>query len=72
VQRPRLTNVAADPETVQTDAVDDASVTARPDDAVAAMENGPGPKGWLAMGAKVMVWLPAATMKVWSTGVAAE
>ncbi len=72
VQRPRLTKVTEDPEIVQTEEVEDVSVTARPDDAVAAMGSGPGPNGWLAMGAKVMVWLPAATVKLWSTGVAAE
>jgi hypothetical protein len=71
MQEPTLTNVTFPPDTVQTEGVVDAKLTGSPEVAVALTANGVVEKGRLASGAKAIVWLPAVTAKVWSTGAAA-
>jgi hypothetical protein len=71
VQVPTATKVTVAPETVQTDWVVEAKLTASPDDAVAVTVNGALPNTLLDSAAKVMVWLACVTWKLWLTGVAA-
>src|ERR1700736_4929196 len=56
VQVPVVTNTALVPETVQTEVVNDAKLTAKPelDDALSVSEL---PTTWLAIALNVMVWL---------------
>jgi hypothetical protein len=71
VQGPAATSVTVAPDTVQTDGVVEAKLTAKPEDAVAPTVNGAVPKGWFESAPKVMVWPPGVTWKLWFTGVAA-
>jgi hypothetical protein len=68
---PALTSVTVDVDTVQTGDVVEVKVTVRPEDAVALTGNGAVPNAWSESVPKVMVWVAGATLKVWSTGVAA-
>jgi hypothetical protein len=70
VQGPAAINVTVVPDTVHAGAVA-AKITAKPEVAVPLTANGAEPKGWLASGAKVMVWAAGVAWKVWMTGVAA-
>jgi len=71
VQVPTATSVTVAPDSVQKEGVVEAKPTASPEDAVAPTLNGAVPKGWFESVAKLMVWLPAVTWKLWFTGVAA-
>ena len=68
---PAATNVTVFPETVQIPMVVEAKLTASPELAVALIANGAVPKGWFASAPNVMVWLPAVTLKLCETEVAA-
>ena len=59
------------PDTVHTDGVVEAKLTASPDEAVALTANGAAPKVWFESAPKVMVWLSSVTWKLWLTGEAA-
>ena len=61
VQTPGPTRLTVAPVTVQTDAVSDAKLTGRPDDAAALTTNGLAPNSRFASGPKVMVWLACVT-----------
>src|SRR5208283_4671850 len=56
VQVPPAASVTVAPETVQTAAVVEAKLTARPEEAVALTVNGAEPKGRFGSAAKVIVW----------------
>jgi hypothetical protein len=71
VQGPAATSVTVAPDTVQTDGVVEAKLTARPEEAVAPSGNEPVSNDRLASAPKVMVWPPGVTWKLWFTGVAA-
>jgi hypothetical protein len=71
VHVPAATRVSAVPATVQIVDVVDAKLTANPDDAVAPKAGGVEPSAALGNAAKVIVWLPCATVKCWLTAVAA-
>jgi hypothetical protein len=71
VHVPGATSVTVVPETVQTDAVVEAKLTASPEDAAATAVNG-GPSILSAGAGKLMVWLACKTVKLWLTGAAAE
>jgi hypothetical protein len=71
VQRPTPTSVTVEPDTVHTDVVCELKLTASPDDAVALTLNGAAPNAWLDNPPKLIVWLPAVTVKLWLTGTAA-
>jgi hypothetical protein len=58
------------PEAVQVDAVADANLTLRPDEAVAVTVNGAVPNGWFGSGANVMLCVNLLTGKLCVTGVA--
>ena len=45
----------------------DALGPAKPEEAVATSGNGAVPNAWLGIAAKVIVWVPCATVKVWAT-----
>jgi hypothetical protein len=72
VQVPRAASVTVAPDIVHTAGVVEAKLTARPDDAVALTLNGAVPYPRFESAAKVMVWLPWVTWKLWFTGVAAS
>jgi hypothetical protein len=63
VQVPGVTSVAVVPETAQTDGVREVKLTARPELAV-ALKVTDVPCTWVAMGAKVRVWLRATPVPV--------
>jgi hypothetical protein len=65
------TNVAVLPETVQTDVVVEAKLTARLEDAVALSVKGALPSAIFESDPKVMVWDCCVTWKLWLTGAAA-
>jgi hypothetical protein len=69
---PTDTSVTVVPETVHTPELVDAKLTGRPDDAVALRVKGALPAARFGRLAKVMVWLPCVTWKLWFTGVAAR
>jgi hypothetical protein len=74
VHVPRATSVAVVPETVHTDVVVEAKLTARPEDAVAVSVKGALPSAIFESDPKVIVWLVwdgCVTWKLWLTGVAA-
>jgi hypothetical protein len=70
VQVPAATRVTVSPETVHTEDVSDAKLTARPDDDVALTVNGAVPNTSLESAPNVIVWLVCVTWKLWLTGVA--
>lgn len=72
VQEPALTKVKLVPLTVQTPVVDDDSVTARPELAVAAKAGVAVPRAWLPGVTNVMVWLACNTVKLRDTIAAAS
>jgi hypothetical protein len=61
VQTPVVTKVTVAPDTVQTAVVVDAKLSAKPEEAVAAIAKGAVPKRLLDSAPKVMVWLPCVT-----------
>jgi hypothetical protein len=61
VQLPTLANVMVLPDTVQTVAVVDVKVAAKPDEAVADTVKGAPPSVLLAIAAKLMVCVPLTT-----------
>jgi hypothetical protein len=71
VHVPTATNVTVPPDTVQTDEVVEAKLTAKPELAVALTAKGAVPNAWLDSAPNVIVWLPAVTAKLSLTGVAA-
>jgi hypothetical protein len=71
VQVPTATSVTVVPDTVQTDEVVEAKLTANPELAVALTAKGAAPNAWLDSAPNVIVWLPAVTAKLSLTGVAA-
>jgi hypothetical protein len=71
VHVPTATTVTAVPDTVQTDEVVEAKLTANPELAVALTGNAAAPNTWPDSAPNVIVWLPAVTVKPWLTGVAA-
>jgi hypothetical protein len=60
------------PDTVQTEEVDEVRIGVRPEDAVAFNVTAVEAKGWFGIAAKVIVWLPCVTVKLWLTAAAAE
>jgi hypothetical protein len=75
VHVPTATSVAVVLETVQTDVVVAAKLTARLEDAVAVRVKGALPSTLFESDPKVIVWLVwdgCVTWKLWLTGVAAE
>jgi len=64
VHVPTPTSVTAAADTVQTDGVVEAMLTARPELAVALTANGAALKSWLDSVPKLMVWLPCVTWKL--------
>jgi hypothetical protein len=68
---PVLTTVTLAPDTVQTGAVLEVKLTARPEDEVAVTVNGLAPSALFGRGRNVMVWVPCETVKLCVTGVAA-
>ena len=71
VHVPTATRVAVVPETVQTDVVVAAKLTARLEDAVALSVKGALPSALFESAPKVMVWDCCVTWKLWLTGAAA-
>ena len=71
VQAPVASSVTVVPETPHTFVVWELKLTARPEEAVAATENGAEPNARFESAPKVMVWLAGVTWKLWLTGVAA-
>ncbi|MDH4050271.1 MAG: hypothetical protein OEU93_01750 [Rubrivivax sp.] len=72
VQVPSATRVSVPPLTVQTAGVEDAKLTASPDDAVADKAKGGVPSAWLPGDTNVMLCAALATVNVRATGVAGE
>ena len=70
-QAPSATTVTVPPETVQTEAVVDAKLTARAELAVAATGNGVTPRATLPSAPKAMLCAAGLTAKLCGTGVAA-
>jgi hypothetical protein len=70
VQTPTATSVTVAPDTVHTDEVVEAKLTANPEPAVAVTVNGVAPNTWSDSPPKLMLWLPGVTVKPWLTGVA--
>src|ERR1017187_1053686 len=71
VQVPAETSVTVVPDTVQTDAVCELKLTAKPELAAAPTANGAVPNARFDRAPKVMVWPAGVTWKLWLTGVAA-
>jgi phage tail protein X len=71
VHVPAPTSVTVAPDTVQTDVVVEAKLTANPELALALTVNGEAPNTWPNKLPNVIVWLPGVTVKPWLTGVAA-
>jgi len=71
VHVPTAASVAVAPDTVQTEVVCEAKLTASPELAVALTANGAVPIGSFASEPNVIVWLPCVTAKLWLTAVAA-
>jgi hypothetical protein len=71
VHVPAATSVTVAPDTVHTDEVVEAKLTANPELALAPTVNGVAPNTWSNSPPKLMVWLPGVTVKPWLTGVAA-
>ncbi len=71
VQVPAATMWTVVPDTVQTGAVAEVKVTARPEEAVALMPKSGSPRALSARVPKAIVWLPLATVKPWVTWGAA-
>ena len=70
-QVPTETSGTVLPETVHTGVVCELKLTAKPELAVARTVNAAEPYARFASAAKVMVWLPCVTWKLWLTAVAA-
>jgi hypothetical protein len=70
VHVPAPTSVTVVPDTVQTDEVVEAKLTANPELALALTANGAAPNTWPDSAPNVMAWLPGVTAKLWLTGVA--
>ena len=64
VHVPAATRVTVSPETVHTDGVSDAKLTARPDDDVAVTVNGAVPNTSFVCAPNVIVWLACVTWKL--------
>ena len=60
VQLPTAITVTVVTLTAQIDGVSEATLTDRPDDAVALAINGGAPNGWLPIAVKLIVWLACA------------
>jgi hypothetical protein len=71
VHVPTAASVTVAPDTVHTDVVCDANVTANPEVAVALTVKGAVPNTWLASAPNVMLWLPGVTAKLCVTAAAA-
>jgi hypothetical protein len=71
VQPPAATSVTVAPDTVHTDVVVEAKLTANPELALALTAKGAAPNTWPDRLPNVMLWLPGVTVKPWLTGVAA-
>jgi hypothetical protein len=72
VQVPTAVRVTVNPDTVQTGAVLELSVTTRPEDAVGLTGNGAVPNGWFESIPNVIVWGPCVIVNFWVNVGAAE
>jgi hypothetical protein len=71
VHVPTAASVTVPPNTVQTVEVVEAKLTPNPELALALTANGAAPNTWPDKPPNVIVWLPAVTVKLSLTGVAA-